>query len=80
MSKLLYTPDEAAEVLGMSRTRLYRLINSGEVESVKIGGLRRIPVAALERFVQSLRLPLGHSGDPGRQSENTKNEAKGRRE
>lgn len=79
MSKLLYTPEEAAEVLGMSRTRLYRLINSGEVESVKIGGLRRIPVAALERFVQSLRLPLGPSRNPGTQPDAARRETKGRR-
>lgn len=53
--KLLYTPAEAARVLGMSRTNLYRLLGSGEVESLKIGGLRRIPAAALGEYVEALR-------------------------
>ena len=55
MTKLLYTPLEAAQALGMSRTGFYRLISSGEVESVKIGNRRRIPVAAVERYVEALR-------------------------
>lgn len=68
VSKLLYTPTEAAQALGMSRTGFYRLIRLGEVESCKIGGLRRIPVAALERFVEALRHdePTNHGpADPG---------------
>lgn len=55
MTKILYTPAEAAEVLGMSRTGFYRLLSSGDVPSVKIGALRRIPAAALDRYVQGLQ-------------------------
>jgi excisionase family DNA binding protein len=54
MTKLLYKPTEAAEVLGMSRSGIFRLMSSGELQSVKIGGLRRIPAAALETYVQTV--------------------------
>ena len=55
LTKLLYKPTEAAQVLGMSRTSLFHLLSTGELESVKIGGLRRIPAIALENYVQGLR-------------------------
>jgi excisionase family DNA binding protein len=55
MSKLLYTVTEAAEALSISRAKVYELFNTGELESVKIGGSRRIPRQALEAFVESLR-------------------------
>jgi excisionase family DNA binding protein len=61
--KVLLTPTEAAKVLGMSRTNLYRLLGSGEVESLKIGGLRRIPVAALDEYVEALRAAHRSCGD-----------------
>jgi excisionase family DNA binding protein len=53
MSKLLLTPNEAAEALSISRSKLYELLARGEVESVLIGASRRIPVSALERFIES---------------------------
>lgn len=51
ISKLLLRPEEAAEYLSIGRTEIFRLIKTGELESVTIGRLRRIPVAACERFV-----------------------------
>jgi excisionase family DNA binding protein len=50
--KLLMTVDEAASMLGIARSHLYQLLQNAQVASVKIGRSRRIPVAALERFVQ----------------------------
>ena len=55
MPKLLLTPEEAAEVLGIGRTKIYELIVSRALESVKIGAARRIPSQALVEFVASLR-------------------------
>jgi excisionase family DNA binding protein len=55
MSQLLYNPTEAAQALGTSRATIYLKIASGEIESVKIGKLRRIPAAALTAYVQRLR-------------------------
>ncbi len=54
MDKLLLTPEEAAQTLGIGRTKLYELVASGTIASVKIGASRRIPAQALSQFVSSL--------------------------
>ena len=43
MDKLLLTPEEVAEALGIGRTKVYELIRLGLIESVKIDGCRRLP-------------------------------------
>jgi excisionase family DNA binding protein len=53
--KLLYRPSEAAQSLGMSRTKVYGLMQAGELGSVKVGSSRRIPAADLDAFVRRLR-------------------------
>jgi excisionase family DNA binding protein len=58
---LLYNPTEAAEILGISRSGIFRLMSSGQLESVKIGGLRRIPASALEKYVESVLSPAAQS-------------------
>ena len=55
MTKLLLTAREAADVLGISRTKVYDLLRVGEIESVRIGGARRIPSDALTAYVERLR-------------------------
>ena len=52
--RLLVTPVEAAEALGIGRTRIYELMASGVLLSVKIGRSRRIPVSALTAFVSAI--------------------------
>jgi len=52
--KLLLTAEEAAEVLSLGRTKVYELLAKGELRSVRIGGCRRIPDAALREFVDRL--------------------------
>jgi excisionase family DNA binding protein len=47
----LLTVEQARERLQISRGVIYRLINSGELRSICIGQLRRIPVEALDEFV-----------------------------
>jgi len=54
MTKLLLNVDEAAEVLGISRSKLYELLRDRQVASVKVGGLRRITMTALNQYVESL--------------------------
>jgi len=54
MDKLLLTPEEAAEVLSLGRTKVYELIGEGTLRSVRIGKCRRVPVSALADFVASL--------------------------
>jgi excisionase family DNA binding protein len=54
VTKLLLTPTEAALALGIGRSKLYELIRAGVVESVLIGSSRRIPTAAVARYVEVL--------------------------
>lgn len=55
VERLLLTADEAAQVLGLSRRMVYALLAAGSIQSVKIGGCRRIPADALREYVESLR-------------------------
>ncbi|CAM5469227.1 helix-turn-helix domain-containing protein [Streptomyces viridifaciens] len=45
------TVEEAARRLGIGRTTMYALVASGEVPSVTIGRLRRVPAEALKEYV-----------------------------
>ena len=47
--------EEVAERLSLGRTKTYDLVISGELPSVRIGRSRRVPVDALEEFIQRLR-------------------------
>lgn len=51
---LVYTPEEAADLLKVGRTKVYELMQSRHLRSVKIGRTRRIPATALERYVEQL--------------------------
>ncbi len=53
-AKLLLTVSEASERLGVGRSFLWPYVSRGELPSVKLGRSRRIPVKALEEFVQRL--------------------------
>jgi excisionase family DNA binding protein len=59
---LLLRVEEAALRLGIGRTSMYRLVMTGEVESVQIGGLRRIPAPCIDEYIDRLR---HHEADPG---------------
>lgn len=54
MDALLYTAEEAAELLKISRCKVYDLLRNHDLRSVKIGGTRRIPRGALEEYVARL--------------------------
>lgn len=55
IDKMLLTPEEAAASLSVSRSRVYELIATGALESVRIGVSRRIPADALADYVAELR-------------------------
>jgi excisionase family DNA binding protein len=48
---LLLKVEEAARRLSLSRTKVYELMESGELPSIKIGTARRIPRIALDEFI-----------------------------
>jgi excisionase family DNA binding protein len=45
------TVAEAARRIGIGRTKMYEFVASGEIRSVKIGTLRRIPAEAVSDFL-----------------------------
>jgi excisionase family DNA binding protein len=51
----LLTVEDAAERLGVGRTLMRALVAAHEVESVRIGRLRRIPEDALGTYIRRLR-------------------------
>jgi excisionase family DNA binding protein len=52
--RVLLTVEEAAERLGIGRSLAFRLIRDGELESVQIGRLRRVPASAITDFAARL--------------------------
>jgi excisionase family DNA binding protein len=54
-TRLLLSPERVSERLDMGRTKVYELIATGELESVRIGRSRRVPAEAVESFVARLR-------------------------
>ena len=52
---LLLTPTEAARRLSLARSTLYELVLTGEIDSIKIGRSRRIPVDALTDYIDRKR-------------------------
>ena len=54
--KLLLTAVEAAERLGISRTKVYELMAAGTLRSIHIGRLRRVPADALRDFIEAMEL------------------------
>ena len=53
--RLVYSVDEAADLLGIGRTYMFRLVTTGEIDSFKIGSRRKIPRDALDRYIARLR-------------------------
>jgi len=54
MMPLLLTVPQAAAALGLSRATFYRLIQAGQLKTVKIGGRRLVPPSSLEGYVARL--------------------------
>jgi excisionase family DNA binding protein len=48
----LVTVQRAAEFLGVGRTTVYGLMNSGKLPTAKIGKCVRIPMGAVKQFAQ----------------------------
>ncbi|MEV6868308.1 helix-turn-helix domain-containing protein [Streptosporangium subroseum] len=61
MEPLFYRPKDAAVMLGMSRTAVFRLIKSGELKSIKDEGYRLVPRWALHEFARALEAKAGLS-------------------
>lgn len=50
----LFTVEETARRIGISRTAVYGLLQGGTLGSVKIGRLRRVPAAEIDHYIGTL--------------------------
>ena len=55
-----YTVEQVAEMLHIGRDKVYYLLRTGQLRSIKIGKLRRITDRHLAEFVASLETPPSH--------------------
>jgi len=53
--RLLYSVEEAANLLGIGRTFMFQLVATGEIDSFKVGKHRKIPNGALDMYIKRLR-------------------------
>jgi excisionase family DNA binding protein len=61
--RILYRVAEAADAIGVSRSRAYELIAEGVIPSIRIGASLRVPVDALRaRIEQQLSERAGAAG------------------
>ena len=72
---MAYTIEEAGKLLSLSRAHMYRLIDRGDIASIKVGKSRRITSKQLEAYLNvleqrdcafSLIVPHGKHRTPGR--------------
>jgi excisionase family DNA binding protein len=54
VDRLAYSPAEAAQALGISRARLYQLLDDGTIPSLKLGRRRLIRQEALASLLERL--------------------------
>jgi excisionase family DNA binding protein len=52
--RLVFTVEEAAQLLGISRSFAYEAVQLGEIPSMRIGRRILVPKAALQRFLNSV--------------------------
>jgi excisionase family DNA binding protein len=55
MTPVCYTPVEVAAMLHVGRSKVFELIKTGQLGSVRIGHRRRILPSQLEEFLARLR-------------------------
>jgi excisionase family DNA binding protein len=64
---LVVKPSGACRLLSCGRTRLYELLQAGELDSFRDGGSRKITVTSIQRYIQrqlaASRSPTGAEQD-----------------
>lgn len=53
MQPIMCSVDEAAKAIGIGRVTLYKYINAGKVESVRVGGRRLVKIESVKRLVEA---------------------------
>lgn len=49
---ILLKVEEAAQLCNVSRSTVYDLMGKGEIPSIKVGRVRRIPRVAIDQFIE----------------------------
>lgn len=62
VEQLLLTPEEAAESLRISRSKIYALMKKQEIPSLKIWGSTRIPAEQLRVWIARQVIPTTDQG------------------
>ena len=62
--RLVFTVEEAAQLLGISRSFAYEAVQRGDIPSMRIGRRILVPKAALQRYLESAA-PPGDQEDRG---------------
>ncbi len=57
MNQLLHKPEAAADLLDIGRSKIFELMQSGEIPSVRIGRSRRISHDSLVAYVARITDP-----------------------
>ncbi|GAB3433551.1 helix-turn-helix domain-containing protein [Actinophytocola sediminis] len=61
---VMLTVEEAAERLRIGRTTAWSLVKSGELRSVSIGRLRRVPASEVQAYAAQLMTNEGNTDEP----------------
>ncbi len=61
-SRALLTVEAAAAQLSVGRTTMYALIKTGDIVTVRVGRLRRVPAESLAAYAARLVAEQGNSG------------------
>ena len=54
LPRRFYRINEVAEILGLGKSKVYELVQSGAIKTVYVGRARRIPTSEIDRFVERL--------------------------
>jgi excisionase family DNA binding protein len=65
---LLLRISEAAEMLGISRSKAYEMIKAGELPHVRIRHTLRVPLGSLRRWIEA-KEEAAQAGEPGAANE-----------
>ena len=51
---MLFSIEEVADILHIGRSTVFKLIKEGKIQSIKLGRSRRIPIDAMQNYVNEL--------------------------
>ena len=51
---MLFSIEEVADIWHIGRSTVFKLINEGSIQSIKLGRSRRVPIDAMQNYVNDL--------------------------